>query len=262
MRYERIGLQTDAGPGGRARLGMLVLRTDQTVELEARQILSRIDGVTVHHARLYNDFEINRETLMAMKPHIPESAKLLPVEWGFKSIAYACTSGAMVIGPSEVERLVRGVHPQAPVTNPLTGAAAALTTLGARRIAIVTPYLRAVNDGIAAAFKAQGFEVPSFVSFEEPDDNTVGKISGAALLDAAKAAVRGVTVDAVFISCTSLRLVDTIEQIEGAIGLPVTSSNHAMLWHMLRLAGIDDRIDGVGRLFKLGLAATELKRSA
>ncbi|MEC7093608.1 MAG: Asp/Glu racemase, partial [Pseudomonadota bacterium] len=32
-----------------------------------------------------------------------------------------------------------------------------------------------------------------------------------------------------------------------------TSSNHAMAWHCLRLAGIDDTIDGRGRLFTLPL---------
>jgi maleate isomerase len=31
----------------------------------------------------------------------------------------------------------------------------------------------------------------------------------------------------------------------------VTSSNHALIWHSLRLAGIDDAIDGYGRLFQL-----------
>jgi maleate isomerase len=30
----------------------------------------------------------------------------------------------------------------------------------------------------------------------------------------------------------------------------VTSSNHALAWHCLRLAGIDDRRPGRGRLFE------------
>lgn len=269
MRYQKIELATDGGPGARARLGLLVLRTDQTVELEARQIMGAVDGVTVHHARLWNDFAINRETLMAMKPLIPVAAKLLPVEWGLKAIGYGCTSATMVIGEQEVERLVRSVHPQTAVTNPVTGATAALTRLGVERLALVTPYLESVNETIAAGFRANGFEIPAFVSFEEPDDNIVGKITGEALLAAARRAVSDGGVDGVFVSCTSLRLVDSVARIEDAIGLPVTSSNHAMLWHMLRLAGIDDRLTGFGRLFELGLdreqerpAATALRRSA
>jgi maleate isomerase len=56
-------------------------------------------------------------------------------------------------------------------------------------------------------------------------------------------------VDAVFVSCTSVRLVDAVAEIEAECGLPVTSSNHAMAWHCLRLAGVDTKLPGLGRLF-------------
>ena len=39
--------------------------------------------------------------------------------------------------------------------------------------------------------------------------------------------------------------------IEAALGKPVTSSNHALIWHSLRLAGINEAIDGFGALFRL-----------
>jgi maleate isomerase len=38
------------------------------------------------------------------------------------------------------------------------------------------------------------------------------------------------------------------------LGKPVTSSNHAMAWHCLRLAGVDDALPQFGRLFTLPLA--------
>lgn len=34
-------------------------------------------------------------------------------------------------------------------------------------------------------------------------------------------------------------------------GLPVLTSNQSMAWHLLRSSGIDDRIDGYGRLFSI-----------
>jgi len=60
-------------------------------------------------------------------------------------------------------------------------------------------------------------------------------------------------VDAVFVSCTSIRLAIIAREIEEALGKPVTSSNHAMAWHCLRLAGIDDPQPQFGRLFTLPL---------
>ncbi len=257
MRYEKLTPATDAGLGARARIGMLVLRTDQTLEFEAAQVMARVRGVALHHARLYNDFAISRETLMAMKPLIAEAAALLPVEWRFKSIGYGCTSGSMVIGEDEVERLVHSAHPGAAVTNPLTGGLAGLAALGCRRIAVLTPYVRSVNDGVVAALRERGLEITAFASYEEPDDNVVGKISVGEIVRASVALAEEDDVDGVFVSCTSLRTIDAIPAIEAASGKPATSSNHAMVWHMLRQSGIDEPIAGLGQLFERGVAAAK-----
>ena len=41
-----------------------------------------------------------------------------------------------------------------------------------------------------------------------------------------------------------------LEDIEQELGKPVTSSNHAIIWHSLRLAGIEEEIAGYGALFR------------
>ena len=56
--------------------------------------------------------------------------------------------------------------------------------------------------------------------------------------------------EAVFISCGALRSLEIVEQLEQALGKPVIVSNQAMIWDTLRLAGIEDRIDGYGRLLR------------
>ena len=61
-------------------------------------------------------------------------------------------------------------------------------------------------------------------------------------------------VDAVFVSCTSVRLAEAARAIEAETGVPITSSNHAMAWHALRLAGITDVMPQWGQLFERQLA--------
>ena len=39
-------------------------------------------------------------------------------------------------------------------------------------------------------------------------------------------------------------------QLEQQIEKPVVASNQAMFWNTLRLAGIEDKIEGYGRLFR------------
>ena len=52
---------------------------------------------------------------------------------------------------------------------------------------------------------------------------------------------------------TSVKIADSITEIENEIGVPVTSSNHALAWHCLRLAGINDLIPESGKLFQTTL---------
>ena len=53
---------------------------------------------------------------------------------------------------------------------------------------------------------------------------------------------------------TSVRLAEAARDIEAETGVPITSSNHAMAWHALRLAGVDDVMPQWGRLFEAPLA--------
>jgi len=60
-------------------------------------------------------------------------------------------------------------------------------------------------------------------------------------------------VEAVFASCTNLRSMAVIDAAEAALGKPVVTSNQAMFWHLLQLAGAGERARGwgPGRLFQL-----------
>ena len=54
--------------------------------------------------------------------------------------------------------------------------------------------------------------------------------------------------DAIFVFFGALRTLEVIGEIEARAGKPAICSNQAMIWDCLRLAGIDDRFDGYGRL--------------
>ncbi len=126
--------------------------------------------------------------------------------------------------------------------------------MGARRIALLTPYLDEINHTMRGFSEARGVSVPVMGSFNEPNDNKVGRISPESIRAAALELGHSDLVDAVFVACTALRMVEIAAEIEAEVGKPVTSSNHAMAWHCLRLAGIEDTQPHLGRLFTLKLA--------
>jgi len=249
LKFEHLPLTLDAGVAQRAAMGLIVLATDITLEHEWREMI-RIPGVGTHTSRLYNDAAINPETLAAMERDIAGTTALLRPQERIDVVAFGCTSGAMVIGEDQVFARIREVRPGVVCTSPITAARAALEALGAKRIALLTPYVESVNHWMCDYIEARGIEVPVFGSFNHEDDNEVARIDGASLT-AAVEQLGAQDVDAVFVSCTSVRVAYLIAGLEAKLGKPVISSNQAMVWHALRLAGIRDALPGWGRLLTL-----------
>lgn len=251
---EHLPFATDRGIAEKARIGLIVLATDYTIEHEWRQIMTSLKGVALYHSRIRNDWQITPETLRAMEPRIAESTDVILPGSDFDVIAYGCTSASMAIGEEKVFSRIREARPNVECTTPITAAFAAFRALGAKRIGVLTPYRADVNRIVASYIAARGFTVPVFGSFNEEDDNIVSRITPKSVKDGILAIKKRADIDAVFVSCTSVRLAEAAADIEREIGLPVTSSNHAMAWHALRLARFDEPLPEWGKLFTLPLA--------
>ncbi len=247
---EHLPFTTDAGIGARARIGLVVLASDYTMEHEFRRVFT-LPGVDYYESRIFNSPQITPETLAAMGPLLTQTVDLILPGSKLDVVAFGCTSASMVLGETTVAQRIHAARPEAKATNPITAAFAAFDAFGAKRIAVLTPYRRDVNEIVRSYITGKGYQVPVFGSFNEQDDGIVASIDAASIRNAVRTIVRGREVDAVFVSCTSVRLVDAVTEIEAECGLPVTSSNHAMAWHCLRLAGITDKRPELGRLFTL-----------
>jgi len=241
-----LEFETDGGLGPRARIGLIVLENDQTVEHEVRQVLR--DGVDWFHSRIPMEDTVDGDTLTAMEADLPAAARLLPTQFEFDAIGYACTSAATLIGDAGVAAAIARHHPDVPVTTPIAAAAEALRTLGATRIAVVTPYSEDVTWPIVDYFEQAGLEVVSVGSFLEPSDFNVARISEASISAGVRTIAAAKECDAVFVSCTSLRSLSIIPALEAELGIPVVSSNQALIWKLLRLAGVDDSVEDRGSL--------------
>ncbi len=248
--FEHLAFSTEKAIGARARIGLVVLATDYTVEHEFRRIIT-LPGVDVYAARIRNSPTITPSSLAAMEPLITATAELILPGDDLDVLAFGCTSASMVLGEAVVAERLRAAKPEVRTTNPASAALAAFTALGAKRIAVLTPYRRDVNEIVRNYLVQHGYQVPVFGSFNEEHDPTVAAIDAHSLRAAIEVITTGQTVDAVFVSCTSIRLAEAVAGIEADCGIPTTSSNHALAWHCLRLAGISDRLAGLGRLYEL-----------
>jgi maleate isomerase len=248
LERQHMAYQLDEGIGYRARIGLIVLATDQTIEYEFRRMLT-LPGVALYESRLANAPTITPETLQAMERDIPKATALLLPDLPLDVVAYACTSGAMVIGDDKVRTGIWQVRPGIAWTTPMAAAFTAFKAFAARRICLIAPYVDEINRAMRHAIQEAGFEVPVMGSWNLADDNTVARITPSTIRQAVLELGRSKAVDMVFVACTSLRVADAVEALEQELGKPVTSSNHALAWHCLRLAGYDDPMHGFGSLF-------------
>jgi maleate isomerase len=241
--FHILPFKEDHGAACRARLGVILLSVDETVESEYGRYLAPFedDGVVLYHARQFKGPEIDVASLKRQKAEIVNSSKLLPL-FPFSSVAFACTSIAAVLGADVIAALVAqgAMVPEHAVTNPLTAAMRALRALNASKVAILTPYTADVTKDVADAFAKAGLAVTTVASFNQTDDKVVSRIRPASVLSAVKALHKldDGQADAIFVSCTNTRTLDTIARAEKATTVPMVSSNSAMAWDLLRLGGL------------------------
>lgn len=251
---EHLPFETDLGPTPAGRVGVITLASDYTIEAEMQWLLGHVPGLGLFCNRIHNDDLITPETLRAMETRLSSTAADILLGGQLDVIAFGCTSASMAIGEERVFERIREARPGVACTTPITAAFAAFGAFGAKRIAMLTPYRADVNEIVADYVRARGFEIPIFGSFNEPSDAAVATISPPSVAEAVERLVAHCHVDAVFVSCTSVRLASTVADLEARIGLPVTSSNHAMAWHAMRLTGIDTALPQLGRLYGLQAA--------
>ena len=211
-------------------VGLIVLQTDETMEHELRHWLP--SSVRLFHSRIPNSVDINSDSLQAMKQGLPTTAALLPSTTAFRVIAYGCTSAATVIGEQAVTDAVHSVFPRVAVTNPLSAIKARLASLNAHRIALLTPYVPAVSQALIESLNKDGYQVVNVGSFNESRDDRVARIASQSLMHALEVLASENNVDAIVASCTNLRLSGLVQEATERLGIPVISSNSALVWHI------------------------------
>ena len=235
--------------GHRANIGLIVLANDYTVEYELTRMFA-LDGVATYVTRIPMDPIVTVETLRAMEPTITRAAETILPGAKLDVVGYCCTSGTTAIGKETIFARIRDARPGVACTTPIVGGVAGAQALGLRKIALLTPYIEEVNLTMRAFIQDHGIAVPVMGTFNNPVDEEVRRISEpslhAAILDLGHE-----DVDGVFVSCTSMHVTGVIAEAEAALGKPVMSSNQALGWHCLRLAGVNEPLEGYGRLLRL-----------
>lgn len=246
----------DVPYGYRAKVGLIVVGPNLNPTPEICRMLPgyvQMRETRIHMAPCVNIEECSKlsQPLGAAAGVIAEGM-VSPVLGNRSAIAFACTAGSLVGGPGWDKKEIEMMQAQSqgvPCTTTATAAEEAMRFMGFKKIVLAGPYIKEIDAKFKIFYEDSGFEVLNVVGLGIEDLYDIGATKPSQAYRAAMEAVVP-ECDGIFITCTNFRCSDVIEEIERDSGKPVVTSNQATAWHLMRLLGINDVVEGYGELLR------------
>lgn len=231
------------------RIGQIVPSSNVTMETEIPAVFRARESIlperfTFHSSRMRMK-KVTKEELEAMDAMSLKCATELS-DAHVDVMGYACLVAIMSMG--------RGYHcvsevnlHQETVANgfptPIVTSAGALINglkvLGAKKISIITPYMRPLTDMVVDYIEHQGFEVIDSIALEIPDNLEVAAQDPMNLLEIVKRLNTEGADLVVASACVQMPSLEAIDLMEKQIGLPVTSAAVCTTYDMMKKLGIE-----------------------
>jgi maleate isomerase len=240
------------------RIGQIVPSSNVTMETELPAMLNRRNAIaperfTFHSTRMRMR-RVVKEDLAAMDAESERCATELS-DARVDVLGYACLVAIMSMGHGYHRVSEQKLHQRtvengapAPVVTSAGALIAGLNALGAKRIAVMKPYLKPLTKLVVEYLENEGFSVASHVSLEIPDNLEVAAHDPMRLVEIYKDLdLNGV--DALVLSaCVQMPSLAAIPIVEAECGIPVVSSAVCTTWQMLQTLGLEAIVPDAGAL--------------
>lgn len=229
------------------RLGIIVPSGNTLLETELCSL--PINAVSFHFTRVVNYLDTEEE-LAAMADQAPKAAELLS-HAKVQAIAFGCTSGSFLYGKGYDLKLIKKMASRVtvPCITTATAVIKGLREMKINKVMLLTPYEKWLTQRGVEFLKANKFEVIGSEHLNLTDSQDLVNVTSEQIVQWAKTKIRQ-NCDGVFISCTCFRGMGAAEQLEKDLGIPVVTSNQAMVWHLLQLSGYRSPVIGYGSLLE------------
>jgi maleate isomerase len=181
-------------------------------------------------------------------PELARAAAKEMAEAGASIVVLGGASPGLAMGPGALDEFARSLEDDCgvPVTTAHDAQQHALKQVGARKVGVITPF--ADTDG--GRLEQFGYQVVgtkgagcTYSDFGKVPTDTPGEV-------ARKLFAEHPDADTLFFPAAHWPAASNAEALERDLGVNVVTSTQAILWHALRRVGIDDSIQGYGRLLR------------
>ncbi|WP_305882123.1 Asp/Glu racemase [Herbaspirillum sp. WGmk3] len=240
------------------RIGQIVPSSNTTMETEIPAILRARELIlperfTFHSSRMRMK-HVTKEELAAMDGDSDRCALELS-DARVDVLGYACLVAIMSMGRGYHRVSEQRLHQRtvdnggpAPVVTSAGALVDGLHAIGAKKVSILTPYMKPLTQLVIDYIENEGIEVVDSISLEIPDNLEVGRQDPRAPIEITKRLdTRGV--DGVVASaCVQMPSLASVQAIEDRVGLPVLSSSVATTYMMLKRLELSTAVPGFGAL--------------
>jgi len=146
-------------------------------------------------------------------------------------VVFGCTSAGALDGLAHDEAMKRDISERvgAEVVTVVGSMVTELAGLAAERVAVFTPYSAELTESVARCVSEAGYTLAAVRGMGILDNREIGAVEPASIADFVRSGMRGVSADAVFLSCTNWRAMEAIGPLTAELDLPVLSSNQVTL---------------------------------
>jgi len=187
------------------------------------------DRYTVHTDRMYLVETTRDKEIEMIERYAPQAASDLGTA-NPDVLVFGCTSAGSLFGLEYDARICRELGERAgcPGMGVISAVATALKKQNARKLAVITPYNDDLTQSVAKAASgdrevvcAYGMGITDNVALADPTPEDI--------VSFAKSKLAGHEFDGLFVSCTNFRAVEAQQSLQDAFGVPVVTSNGAMI---------------------------------
>jgi maleate isomerase len=240
-------------------IGLIVPSSNLTMETELPRMLGAREAALpgdrfVFHSSRMRMKHVTPEELRGMNAQT-ERAALELADARPDVVATACLVAIMAQGPghhcvaeAEISSALRAENAEVPVVSSAGALLSGIEALGAKRVAIITPYMKELTARVVDYIEDTGIEVVDALSLEVPDNLAVARLDPADLrehwrrLDLSRA-------DALVLSaCVQMPSLASIQPVEDEAGLPVLSAATSTAFRILTELGLPPIVPGAGSL--------------
>lgn len=216
------------------RIGLIVPSSNTVMEPDFHRYLG--DTCTISTCRIFLESVDPEAEKRMLNEELPRSLRLIKTT-APDIVVFGCTSAGSLGGVTHDQGIAKTISEETG-SEAITVVESILTQLRlllCRRVALFTPYREALTQSVAGCLAESGYDLATTMGMGILQNRDIGEVPPAEIVRFVDANMAGCEADCIFLSCTNWQAIGAMKALKDRHGIPVISSNQAVIEAIRRL---------------------------